>query len=104
MQYFDFKINHVRNIYPNHKLPLEVRLTKRWIVQVYVPEIRFTHDDENINKIHVMADNRFVLETSRYEFKCGFNLLGFGIGVSRKTDEMMELDRKQIVRMTKEKK
>jgi hypothetical protein len=102
MKEFVFKLNHLHNVYPDPKLPLEVRLAKRWIVQLYIPEFKLTHlENGKLNEFFINADNRFIVKWGQWSFAFGFNLMGFGFGVSRKTDEMMELDAKQILSMQK---
>ena len=97
MKEFVWKIPHLHNIFPNPNLPLEQRLAKRWIVQVYIPEVKVTHLENNkMNEVFLAFDNRFILKFGQYSFDFGFNLFGFGLGVSRKTDEMLASDAQHI--------
>lgn len=97
MREFVKKIDHCYNIYPNPKLPSDVSLAKRWIVQIYLPEIKITHlENSKLDEFYVAFDNRLIVKRSQYSLDLGFNLFGFGFGLSRKTDKMLELDAQTI--------
>jgi hypothetical protein len=97
MKEFVWHLKHVHNIYPNLKLPLDVRLAKRWIVQLYTPEFKIVHlENSKHREIFIGADSAFRLSVGEYSIDFGFNLLGFGIGLSYKTDKLLALDKQQI--------
>lgn len=102
MKEFVITLPHLHNIYPKTSLPLDARLSKRWVVQFYTPEIKLTHlENAKNNEIFIAFDNRFIVSFGEYSFNFGFNLFGFGFGVSRKTDKLMESDKRMIASSNK---
>lgn len=95
MKEFVLKLEHLHNIYPNPKLSLDIRLTKRWVVQLYTPEFKLSREESG-TEFYITGDNRLIVKSTLWSFDFGFNLLGFGVGLSRKTDKLLKEDAKHI--------